>query len=67
MKRSLTPCRFARTKGVNTMTFLHLVCVLLVGLSLCAAQEPAQVPTTAPELIEGPWEITAASGIDGIF
>lgn len=45
---------------------------LLVGLIIISAlasmrQEKAQIPSTNPELIEGPWETTSASGIDGIF
>jgi hypothetical protein len=49
------------------MATAHLVCVLVMSLLLPAAQEETPVPTTNPELIEGPWEMTSASGIDGIF
>lgn len=48
------------------MPFLHLVC-LMFSTFLYAGSEKAQIPSTNPELIEGPWETTTASGIDGIF
>jgi hypothetical protein len=44
-----------------------LVCVLVTSMLLRAAQQEAQVPTTNPDLIEGPWEMTSAFGIEGIF
>jgi hypothetical protein len=49
------------------MAIGRLVCVVLMGMLFSSAQEEVQVPNTNPELIEGPWEITSASGIDGIF
>jgi hypothetical protein len=48
------------------MPFLHLVC-LIFNTFLYAGSEKAQIQSTNPELIEGPWETTNASGIDGIF
>src|SRR5271154_220322 len=49
------------------MTTGRLVCVLLISMLFSSAHEQVRVPTTNPELIEGPWEMTSASGIDGIF
>ena len=49
------------------MPFLLLVCLLSISAFLSTRQEKAQIPSTNPELIEGPWETTSASGIDGIF
>ena len=45
----------------------RLVCLIFVGVFLCAGQYNAQILSTNPELVEGPWETTGASGIDGIF
>jgi hypothetical protein len=45
----------------------RLACFLLIGASLCPAQENAKIASPNPELIEGPWETVGASGIDGIF
>src|SRR5277367_3471037 len=49
------------------MAIARLMCVLVTIVLFSATQEVAPVPTTHPELIEGPWEMTSASGIDGIF
>jgi hypothetical protein len=49
------------------MPFLLLVCLISISTFLSTRQEKAQIPSTNPELIEGPWEATSASGIDGIF
>jgi hypothetical protein len=49
------------------MPFLLLVCLTSISTFLFTRQEKAQIPSTNPELIEGPWETTSASGIDGIF
>ncbi len=46
---------------------LHLVCLISISPFPCTGQENTQIPSTNPELIEGPWETTGASGIDGIF
>ena len=46
---------------------LHLVCLISISACLCTGQKNTQIPSTNPELIEGPWETTGASGIDGIF
>jgi hypothetical protein len=45
---------------------LRLMCLVFVGGFLCG-RENAQILSTNPELIEGPWETTGTSGIDGIF
>jgi len=49
------------------MPILHLVYLILMSTFLYLSEEEAQIPSTNPELIEGPWETTSASGIDGIF
>jgi hypothetical protein len=49
------------------MPFLLLVCLISMSAYLSARQEKAQIPSAKPEFIEGPWETTSASGIDGIF
>jgi hypothetical protein len=46
---------------------LHLVCLVTITAFVSTGQENARTPSTNPELIEGPWETTGASGIDGIF
>jgi hypothetical protein len=46
---------------------LRLACLISISTFLCTGQENTQIPSTNPELIEGPWETTGASGIDGIF
>ncbi len=46
---------------------LRLVCLIFFGVFFCAGQYNAQILSTNPELVEGPWETTGASGIDGIF
>ena len=46
---------------------LHLVCLISISPFPCTGQENTQIPSTNPELIEGLWETTGASGIDGIF
>ncbi len=46
---------------------LRLMGLIFVGGFFCVGQENAQILSTNPELIEGPWETTGASGIDGIF
>jgi len=46
---------------------LHLVCLILISAFLCPGQENSKITSSNPELIEGPWEMTGASGIDGIF
>ena len=46
---------------------LHLVCLISISACLCTGQKNTQIPSANPELIEGPWETTGASGIDGIF
>ena len=46
---------------------LHLVCLISISPFPCTGQENTQIPSTNTELIEGPWETTGASGIDGIF
>lgn len=46
---------------------LHLVCLISISAFLSTGQENTQIASTNPELIEGPWETTGASGIDGIF
>lgn len=43
------------------------VCLTFVGVLLRAGQYNGQILSTNPELIEGTWETTGASGIDGIF
>jgi hypothetical protein len=53
--------------GVQPMPFLLLMCLISITTFLCTRTEKAQIPSTHPELIEGPWETTSASGIDGIF
>jgi hypothetical protein len=45
---------------------LRLACFIFVAVLLCAGQYNGQILST-PELVEGPWETTGASGIDGIF
>jgi hypothetical protein len=49
------------------MPFLLLMSLISINTFLSTRQEKAQIPSTNPELIEGPWETTNASGIDGIF
>jgi hypothetical protein len=49
------------------MPFLLLVCLISISAFLSTRQEKTQIPNNNPELIEGPWETTSASGIDGIF
>ena len=49
------------------MIVLRLLCVLAVSSLVRVPRGEAQVPTEQPELIEGPWEVATASGIDGIF
>lgn len=51
----------------KTSMLLRLLCLMLIGVFLCAGPENAQIPSTHPEVIEGPWETTGASAIDGIF
>jgi hypothetical protein len=46
---------------------LHLVCLITISAFVSTGQENARIPSTNPDLIEGPWETTGASGIDGIF
>jgi len=46
---------------------LHLLCLISISPFPSTGQENTQIPSTNPELIEGPWETTGASGIDGIF
>src|ERR1700741_2586702 len=46
---------------------LRLVYLIFFGVFLCAGQYNVQILSTNPELVEGPWETTGASGIDGIF
>jgi len=46
---------------------LHLICLISISPFLCTGQENTQIPSANPELIEGPWETTGASGIGGIF
>jgi len=45
----------------------HLVCLILISAFLYPGQENSKITSSNPELIEGPWETTGASGIDGIF
>jgi hypothetical protein len=54
-------------KRTTDMPFLLLVCLISISTFLCTPQEKAQIPSTNPELIEGPWETTGVSGVDGIF
>ena len=49
------------------MRLLHLVCVLSLAMVSYGVQENAPEANTKAELIEGPWETTTSSGIDGIF
>lgn len=49
------------------MTIVRLTCAFLMGVLFSPAQEEVEVPTTNPGLTEGPWEMTSASEIDGIF
>jgi hypothetical protein len=49
------------------MPSLLLVCLISISTFLSTRPDKAQIPSTNPELIEGPWETTSASGIDGIF
>jgi hypothetical protein len=53
--------------GRHPTPFLLLVCLIPISTFLSTRQEKAKIPSTNPELIEGPWETTSASGIDGIF
>ena len=48
------------------MLVLHLLCLLSVNCLITTPQSLQDVPTHHPELIEGPWEVASASGIDGI-
>src|SRR5262245_23402408 len=45
----------------------RLVCLISISAFLCVGQGNRRAPSTNPELIEGPWETTSESGIDGIF
>jgi hypothetical protein len=49
------------------MKFLSLVWLISMSAFLLSGQEKAQIPSAHLELIEGPWETTSSSGIDGIF
>jgi len=49
------------------MFVLRLLCLLTISCLLRMPRIEAQVPTEQPELIEGPWEVATATGIDGIF
>jgi hypothetical protein len=60
-------CAGKLRRGGTPMVSLLLVCFLSLSALFNGAQEEAQVPSTHPKLIEGPWEVTGASGIDGIF
>ena len=44
-----------------------LILLVAIGGFPATGQEKTRLPTADPELIEGPWETTSASGIDGIF
>ncbi len=46
---------------------LQQVCLISISAFLCTGQENTQIPSTNPGLVEGPWETTGPSGIDGIF
>jgi hypothetical protein len=45
----------------------HLVHLISISVFVSTVQNNTRIPSTNPELIEGPWETTGASGIDGIF
>lgn len=49
------------------MTILRLAFAFLMSTLFNSAQDEVQVSTTDPGLIEGPWEMTNISEIDGIF
>jgi hypothetical protein len=49
------------------MLIVRLTSAFLMSILFCSAQEEVEVPTTDPSLTEGPWEMTSASEIDGIF
>jgi hypothetical protein len=49
------------------MPFLLLIYLLSSGASLSTRQETNHIPSSNPERIEGPWEATSVSGIDGVF
>jgi hypothetical protein len=46
---------------------LRLLCLIFFGVFLLAGQYNVQILSTNPERVEGPWETTGVSGIDGIF
>jgi hypothetical protein len=45
----------------------HLVHLISISVFVSTVQNNTRIASTNPELIEGPWETTGASGIDGIF
>lgn len=45
----------------------RLVCLISISVFPSMAQDHTRIASTNPELIEGPWETTGVSGIDGIF
>jgi hypothetical protein len=52
---------------VNLRCCFTWVCLITISALVSTGQENTRIPSTNPELIEGPWETTGASGIDGIF
>jgi hypothetical protein len=52
---------------VDIMLIVRLTCAFLMSILFCSAQEQLEEPTANRSLTEGPWEMTSASEIDGIF
>jgi len=63
---ALHPTSIVSVLGWTIMMIVRLACAILMGMLFNSVQEEVQIPTTNPDLIEGPWEMTSGSETDGI-